>query len=129
MKAIAIYLEEGKIYKNIDNLFYYKFESGKVLCSKDRINWLESIISLRLLSEYDFEEVKREIDWDKVPRLQPVRVRDYEDEEYKERLFIYKDSGHDYNFACVGGKGHPIVHYNFCEIIGEIKEEWLKEEC
>ena len=82
-------LEEGKIYKRIDTNSFYKIINGDLYHFNNVLNHSEkSLMEYNLVRHINFEEVKREIDWSKVPKWTKVQVKDYAECIWKNAYFI-----------------------------------------
>lgn len=145
MEKLKIWdLELGKIYR----AFYegdetdedYKVESSGKLLENYGFGWKESNISYNILLDTTFEEVKKEIDWTKVPRGTKVQVRDEKEDEWLNRYFlkiVKEEYEEDYfevalcednNFT--GCKMEDYCSYwKYCRVHESvlIPDEWYKE--
>ena len=143
-------LEVGKVYK-----FYFNCWKDKVVELKTRYSinqnrelipvQVDDVESLEYLLDYNevitgyFVEIKREIDWSKVPRGTKVQVKDKEEREWENSYFIkYESSKGEYPFQAnewqdddyTGFKMEQYSDfYKYCRIHEsvEIPEEWYKE--
>lgn len=136
-------LEVGKIYR----AFYrgektsgiYKIESNGKLFENYGIAWEESQIIYNEMFNVTFEEIKREIDWSKVPRGTKVQVREGAwDIIWHNRYFIKYEKDYEKCF-CTGIYLDDIFMdrkiedslqtYKYCRIHPsvEIPDEWYKE--
>ena len=138
-KLTVFQLEPGKIYKRGGYSLLYKITENKELLHKrqdygygdfepSNIRYNDAVKAL-------FTEIKREIDWTKVPRMTKVQVRDYDSQEWQNKYFcsyksdthiVYATAYHDDNFA---GIRQPGSHWEYCRIHPsvEIPDEWYKE--
>ena len=134
-KLTVLQLEPGKIYKREGyETKYMLSETGNLLDNDpcDDFYKLSSIKYNDVLKPI-FTEIKREIDWTKVPRMTKVQVRDYEDKEWINRYFCRKD---EFNFMATTHKddqytgyyagGTPWNYYRIHPSV-EISDEWYKE--
>ena len=85
----------------------------------------------------DFEEIKREIDWSKVPQGTKVQVQDFGDNEWLNRYFVFTDnnryfvSRHKEDDDFIGIKiSQRVSGWDYCRIHEsvEIPDSWYKEE-
>lgn len=99
MKKLKIQdLEEEKIYKfafdgNLEDLSesIYKIDEQRNLYYKDpyaKDSFLKSTIFYNEVLNGYFVEIKREIDWTKVPRGTKVQVRDNEKQKWENAYFV-----------------------------------------
>ena len=136
-KLTVFQLEPGKIYKREGYSLLYKITENKELLAKRQDYGYDDFepCSIRYNDAIKgvFTEVKREIDWTKVPRMTKVQVRDYEDKEWLNRYFCRKD---EFNFMAAAHKddqytGHHAggIPWNYCRMhpCVEIPDEWYKE--
>lgn len=144
MEKLKIWdLELGKIYR----AFYkgdeadedYKVESSGKLLENYGFGWEESNISYNILLDTTFEEIKREIDWSKVPRGTKVQVKDREGGKWVNKYFIkYESSKEEYLFQVNKWQDDDYTGFNmeqysnfykYCRIHPsvEIPDEWYKE--
>lgn len=126
MKGIIINFEEGKTYRSLHNGRYYKYENKCFFEKNEHGKWSLAGISVDFAANTEFKEVEREIDWNKVPRNTLVRVRNSEKYMWEDRLFIYYDIN-SFPFVTTTDDECGVHCWKYCEIIGEIKEEWYKE--
>lgn len=135
-------LEVGKVYKgffkdkkqegiykiNNDNKLFWNYKDG----------WQESNIHYNLVTNtyFHFEEIKREINWDKVPRGTKVQVRDFNNTKWGDAYFIYfrKNSYRVSNYLDDDYTGFVMEnkssYWEQCRIhpFIAIPEEWYKKE-
>ena len=141
-KLTVFQLEPGKIYKREGYSLIYKITENKELIAKRQdygdYDFVSCGIRYNDASKPIFTEVKREIDWTKVPRMTKVQVRDCEDKEWINNYFIgysgYIEGYYPYlatayyddDFTDVKSNG---MGYNFCRIHPSvaIPAEWYKE--
>lgn len=139
-------LEEGKIYKftladgvkcahthRIKNNILQVKAIGKAI-------WEDSILSYNNAISGYFEEIKKELDWSKVPRGTKVQVKDKEDRHwYNEYLVKYDSLEEKYAFRTskwldddyIGFKMEEESNvWQYCRIHESVKipDEWYKEE-
>ena len=130
-------LEEGKIYRNTTNYSKYKIKEGKLFYWSDNCLWIETCKPYNRVIDMNFKEIKREIDWSKVPKGTKVQVQDFGDKEWSNRYFVECVNGHfetsilkeDDDFT----KEKAIYHayeWEECRIHEsvEIPDNWYKEE-
>lgn len=129
-------LEEGKIYRNTINYSKYKIEERKLFYWCDNCLWVEIDTPYNRVIDMEFEEIKREIDWSKVPQGTKVQVRDFGNGEWLNRYFVQYVNGY---FAASRFKedddftGEKASHYacewENCRIHEsvEIPDSWYKE--
>ena len=136
-KLTVFQLEPGKIYKREGYSLLYKITENKELLAKRHDYGYDDFLpcSIRYNDAIKdvFTEVKREIDWTKVPRMTKVQVRDYEDKEWINRYFCRKD---EFNFMATAhtddqytgyyAGGTPWNYYRIHPSV-EIPDEWYKE--
>ena len=135
-------LEVGKIYR----AFYrgekasgiYKIESNGRLFENCGTAWEESRIIYNEMFNVTFEEIKREINWTKVPRGTKVQVKSNKHSEWENRYFVTYDFSLINPFEvtdCLdddftGCKMEDYTwNYKYCRIHEsvEIPNEWYKE--
>ena len=129
-------LEEGKIYRNTKNYYKYKIKEGKLFCWCDNCLWIQTHETYNSVINMNFEEIKREIDWSKVPQGTKVQVQDFGNKEWLNRYFVECVNGHfmvsilkeDDDFT-----GKKVSYYAYewedCRIHEsvEIPDSWYKE--
>ena len=85
-------LEEGKVYrcfyKGVEQNGVFKIGNSGRLFVCSGLEWESSNFFYNEILDTTFEEIKREIDWAKVPRGTKVQVRDDENQEWENRYFI-----------------------------------------
>lgn len=142
-------LKEEKIYKfavngNLEDLsesIYKIDEEGDLYykdpCAKD--SFFKSNLFYNEVINGCFVEIKREIDWSKVPRGTKVQVKDYEEEEWVNEYFIkYESSKEEYSFQANEWQDDDYTRFNmekysdfykYCRIHESvaIPDEWYKE--
>ena len=141
-KLTVFQLEPGKIYKREGYSLLYKITENKEIFAKRQdygdYDFVPCGIRYNDAIKNVFTEIKREIDWTKVPRMTKVQVRDYKDKEWANSYFVgysrYKEGYYPYlatvyiddEFTGIKRRG---VAYKFCRIHPdvEIPEEWYKE--
>lgn len=144
MKKLKINeLEVGKIYR----AFYrgektsgiYKIESNGKLFENYGLAWEESQIIYNEMFNVTFEEIKREIDWTKVPRGTKVQVRDNERGSWRNAYFSkFIKENEEYSFRASFVNDDKFTNikmddnewgYKYCRIHEsvEIPDEWYKE--
>lgn len=81
-------LEEGKIYKRNQDI--YKLGENRQLLYFDKAynNWKGICRTYNEVVCLNFKEIKRELDWDKVPCRTKVQVRDEDSEEWRNAYFL-----------------------------------------
>jgi len=100
------------------------------------INGFSSLLShkyptlFREKQKLDFCNEEPEIDWSKVPIDTPVLVNDYEDDIAIKRFFLCYLAINK-RFICLSNGDNlktavGSTNWNYCEIDGDIKKEWLK---
>lgn len=149
MKKLKIQdLKVGKFYR----AFYkgvehgiYKIGNNKELFTrvsvKNIIGWEESKFYYNeLINDVTFEEIKREIDWTKVPRGTKVQVSLTENGDWFNRYFIDTDKEYgEYAFVTSLAMDDDFTGYEmedypegweYCRIhpTVQIPEKWYKEE-
>lgn len=130
--------ENGKVYRSTEMKLLYKKENEQIMFMYHG-SWVRSVILVNNALKLEFEEVKREIDWSKVPILTKVQVRDTYESEWKNRYFCNANFTGEYYPYLVSTKkeddsftGLKIINhatwYRFCRIHEsvEMKEEWYK---
>lgn len=110
------------IYRINDNRLEYKFEEE---------DWEKSTLTYNELLTYEFEELSKEIEWNKVPKFTKVQVKDEDYENWINAYFLDKDGSIFYVTLC------DEFTYDSREDLGlwkcrldesvEIKPEWYKE--
>ncbi len=144
MEKLKIWdLELGKIYR----AFYkgdeadedYKVESSGKLLENYGFGWEESNISYNILLDTTFEEVKKEIDWNKVPRGTKVQVRNNTNQKWENAYLVsYSDNVFPLSFESSPIKDDEFTKFkaerisdlfSCCRIHPsvEIPDEWYKE--
>lgn len=150
MKKLKIQdLKEEKIYKfavngNLEDLSesIYKIDEEGDLYYKDpcvKDSFFKSNLFYNEVINGCFVEIKREIDWSKVPRGTKVQVKDRGEWEWKNSYFIkYESSKEEYPFQVnewqdddyTGFKTEQYSDfYKYCRIHESvaIPDEWYKE--
>lgn len=94
------------------------------LCEDGKCRECSMLFALWLDEEY-MEPPKPEVDWGKVPVDTLVRVRDYEDKEWRLRYFKGIDNRHTDRFLVWGcgatsvtAEGH-YTNWKYCELVEE----------
>ena len=133
-------LEEGKIYRNTINCSKCKIKEGKLFYWCDNCLWAETCEPYNRVIDMNFEEIKREIDWSKVPQGTKVQVRDYKDREWFNRYFYCFNSDCKYIYTVSEIKeddeytGATMFNFTnswkYCRIHEsvEIPNSWYKEQ-
>ena len=150
MKKLKIQdLKEEKIYKfavngNLEDLSesIYKIDEEGDLYYKDpcvKDSFFKSNLFYNEVINGCFVEIKREIDWSKVPRGTKVQIRDYEEEEWSNEYFIeYQPLKKEYCFrtsrisddnytGCTMELDSDIWEYCRIHPSVQIPDEWYKE--
>ena len=136
-------LEVGKVYsafyKGVEQNGVFKVGNSGRLFVCAGLEWENSLFYYNEMFDVTFEEIKREIDWSKVPRGTKVQVKDKEEREWENSYFIKYESGKkEYPFQAnewqdddyTGFKMEQYSDfYKYCRIHEsvEIPEEWYKE--
>ena len=126
-------LEEGKIYRYNDDV--YQIEDKELLVhNKVRNYWMKTGRTYNDVINMDFTEVKRELDWNKVPKWTKVQGRNEDCDRWENAYFLDLSDDEDYpylttfcdEFTYTNSSGicyrqirlHPSV---------EPQEDWYKE--
>ena len=95
---------------------------GKEDCDDINEDWCPILFDLWLDEEYE-EPSKPEVDWDNVPVDTLVRVRDYEDKEWRLRYFKGIDNRHTDRFLVWGCGATSVTaegdytNWKYCELV------------
>lgn len=136
-------LEVGKVYrcfyKGLEHDGFYKVGNSGKLFYTDGTEWEESNIYYNEMFDTTFEEIKREIDWTKVPRGTKVQVRDDKERQWRNRYFVKLEVLDGY-FPFIANvhlddnyTGYKMeteaIDWQYCRIHPsvEIPDEWYKE--
>lgn len=145
-------LQEGKLYRFYDNDDESLSESIYMIDEQGDLYWSESLfeenqnVFLKSALTYNdvknnyFVEIKKKIDWTKVPRGTKVQVRNKEDGLWKNKYFVkFEAIDGYYPFITSIHLDNDFTNYKmeidacewqYCRIHPsvEIPEEWYKEE-
>lgn len=134
-------LEVGKIYRNVNHKYEYDYKltkDGLYYYSHFHEKWIESESSFNDIFKTEFIEIKRVIDWTKVPPFTKSQVRDSKDQSWRNKYFLRLNDNQfkkDFPFVATaydefiyeGTSGHEIC-FKQCRIHPsvEIPDEWYK---
>lgn len=140
-------LEEGKIYKftladGVKCAHTHRIKNNILQVKAiGKATWEDSILSYNNAISGYFEEIKKELDWSKVPRGTKVQVRDDENQEWENRYFIKYIPSDDKEYPFKTSKWLDDNYINlkmeylcdiwkYCRIHESVKipDEWYKEE-
>ena len=137
-------LEEGKMYFEKEYNNRYIIKNGILYAcnfyTSNKSDFEKSILPYNEVLTMNFEEIKREIDWSKVPQGTKVQVRDYKDREWFNRYFycfnsdckyIYTVSeikeDDEYTGATMSNFTNSWIYCRIHESV-EIPNSWYKEQ-
>ena len=80
-------LEEGKIYK-CNDCGKYKVKDKELWHVSSNNKWYVSDLTYNYIINTNFTEIKRKLDWDKVPSWTKAQARDEDTEEWKNVYFV-----------------------------------------
>lgn len=145
MKKVKVQeLEKGKIYKaireNVELNGIFRINNVNKLMIKDDTRWVQIEVSYNTVLDIEFVEIKKEIDWTKVPRGTKVQVRNDTNQKWKNAYLVsYSDNVFPLSFESSPIKDDEFTEFkaerisalfSCCRIHKsvEIPEEWYKEE-
>lgn len=145
MEKLKIWdLEVGKIYrafyKGVEQNGVFKIGNSGRLFVCSGLEWESSNFFYNEILDTTFEEIKREIDWAKVPRGTKVQVRDDENQEWENRYFIKYIPSDDKEYPFKASKWlddnyinlkmeYLCDNWKYCRIHEsvQIPDDWYKE--
>ena len=143
-------LEVGKVYRFYDNddeslseSIYMIDEQGDLywsesLFEENQNDFLKSALTYNEVKNNYFVEIKKKIDWTKIPQGTKVQVRDYEGDKWRNGYFYKYKEGSDFPFkitefkeddSFVGIKLEDnYVSWEQCRLYEdvEVQEDWYK---
>lgn len=144
MKKVKVQeLEIGKIYKaiyeDVEQNGIFKINDVNKLMIKDDTRWVQIGVSYNTVLDIEFIEIKKEIDWTKVPRGTKVQVKYCEDRKWENRYFVKCKLNTKCPFEVSEIKDDDFIKlkmehissiWECCRIHPsvEIPNEWYKEE-
>lgn len=81
-------LEKGKIYKCNDDVYQIEENKELLVHNKVRNYWMKTGRTYNDVINMDFTEIKRELDWNKVPSWTKVQVRDEDTREWQNVYYL-----------------------------------------